>query len=139
MAEKKKTNIVGIMVGVLIAALIIVMIFTRKNKNVAEVVPEFKKQISEREIAVKKFTSEEKQKLENLLSEKKILEISDFSHEAWVDIKWWETMNRVEKKEMIYFMSKYFRTIDGTPQVTLKDKITNKNVGELFGDLINIF
>jgi hypothetical protein len=91
-----------------------------------------------RDLAVKEMDSGLEKSIEGLRESGFIKEMRESSHEVWVDDLKWDMLPSSGKEEKVELLMEYMKTVDGTPQVTIKKHESRKIAAEAIGEFRDI-
>jgi hypothetical protein len=91
-----------------------------------------------RGLVMRELTPEEEAEISAFQEQGVLLEMDNFTHEAYVDSPSWDALPNDAKERLIILVSYYFKQFDGTTQAKLLRNDNNAIAGDYFGDVIRL-
>ncbi len=86
--------------------------------------------------AVPVFSDADREQLARWQETGFVRRLSEASHEVWVDGKSWRALARAEREARVRKLSLYFRSVEGTRQVMVRESGSNAWLADFFADVL---
>jgi membrane protein implicated in regulation of membrane protease activity len=84
------------------------------------------------------LTDADRQRIEGWRAEGFVRSIAEGSHEVFVDGTQWRALAKAEKEARVKQLSLYFKSLDGTRQILVKDADSGASLADFFADVLRI-